>query len=386
MKGERAAQPLAFDVMSYRHAYVHVPFCSRRCSYCDFSIAVRRDVPAAAFARSIADEVRLRGLGRVQPALDTLYLGGGTPSRLGGEGVRQLVEGLQARFPLAAGAEVTLEANPEDVTAAAVSAWREAGVNRVSLGVQSFDPGVLAWMHRVHTAEQARAAVAVLRDNGIDAVSLDLIYALPAAVPRDWERDLAAAIELAPHHLSCYGLTIEPSTPLSRWQARGQVAAAAEDAHEHDFLTAHERLGAAGYVHYEVSNFALPGRRAVHNVAYWTGAPYLGLGPSAHGFDGATRRWNLRGFAAWERRLGEGCDPVEGTETLDAEQRLIEETYLGLRTDRGVECLERDIPLARRWQDAGWAEVAQGRLTLTALGWLRLDALAAALTQQRSRY
>ena len=372
--------------MSYRHAYVHVPFCARRCSYCDFSIAVRRPVPAAAFADTVAAEIRLRGLGGGTHVLDTLYLGGGTPSRLGPEGVTRLLHELGTAFQLAPSAEVTLEANPEDITPGAVSAWREAGVNRVSLGVQSLDPGVLAWMHRVHTAQQARDAVAILRDSGIGSISLDLIYALPSVLARDWARDLEESIALGPDHVSCYGLTIETHTPLARWQARGDVAPAGEDSWEREFLAAHDRLRSAGYEHYEVSNYALPGRRAVHNAAYWVGAPYVGLGPSAHGFDGEARRWNLRDFTAWERAVAGEADPVEESETLLPEQRQIEEIYLGLRTDRGVATSGGDESLARSWRDAGWAVSDAGRLRLTPLGWLRLDALATALTQHRSRY
>ncbi|MGQ0649557.1 MAG: radical SAM family heme chaperone HemW [Gemmatimonadaceae bacterium] len=372
--------------MRYRHVYVHVPFCARRCSYCDFSIAVRRDVPAAAFADSIAREVRIRELEQPTVALDTLYLGGGTPSRLGAEGVARLMGVLLEGFPIAPGAETTIEANPEDVNAAAVRAWRAAGINRVSLGVQSFDPGVLQWMHRVHSVEDAVRAVEVIREQGIEAISLDLIYALPAVVTRDWERDLEQAIALGPPHLSCYGLTIEPRTPLARWESRGEVAAAGEDSYEREFLAAHQRLTACGFQHYEVSNYALPDSRAVHNSAYWNAMPYLGLGPSAHGFEGTRRRWNVRELVAWESCLAAGRDPVEGSEELRPDQRMIEEVYLGLRTDRGVPWSERDEPLVGRWCEAGWAVVADRRLHLSPTGWLRLDALAAALTEHRSRY
>lgn len=377
---------IPFGVTSYRHVYVHVPFCARRCSYCDFAIAVRGTVPAKEFARAIAAEVQLQlGDASVVP-LESLYLGGGTPSRLGPDGVARLMDALLARFALAPSAEVTLEGNPEDVTPAAVAAWRTAGITRVSLGVQSFDPGVLQWMHRVHTAEQAVRAVHAVRDGGIDRLSVDLIYALPESVPRQWERDLDTAIALAPGHLSCYGLTIEPRTPLGRWEARGRIAAASEEAYERDFLVAHARLTSAGYQHYEVSNYATAGNRAVHNSSYWSGAAYLGLGPSAHGFDGSVRRWNVREFAAWDSAVAAGRDPVDGAEELTPEQRAIEEIYLGLRSDSGLEWTDRDRPLVETWRREGWAEPEGRRVRLTPGGWLRLDALAAALTHHRSRY
>jgi oxygen-independent coproporphyrinogen-3 oxidase len=252
--------------------------------------------------------------------------------------------------------------------------------------VQSLEPAVLAWMHRVHTAAEAGLAVQAVREGGITNLSLDLIYALPASVPRDWDRDLDAALRLDPDHLSCYGLTIEPRTPLGRRERRGEVAAAGEDAWERDFLLTHRRLRGAGFEHYEVSNYARPGRRSRHNASYWTGAPYLGLGPSSHGFDGDTRRWNLRDFAAWEAAVSAGVDPVEGCETLSPEQASLEGVYLGLRSDAGLELSHSDVGFVRRWEDQGWAVLMDQRLRLTAMGWLRLDALAAALTEHRSRY
>ncbi|MBL8960396.1 MAG: coproporphyrinogen III oxidase family protein, partial [Gemmatimonadetes bacterium] len=230
---------------TYHHVYVHVPFCARRCVYCDFSIAVRREVPAAAFTRRVVREVALRGVAAREVA--TLYFGGGTPSRLGGEGLAELVRQLAALCPLAPGAEVTVEANPEDVTPASARAWVAAGVNRVSLGVQSFDPRVLAWMHRGHDAAGVTQAMDALREAGIVNVSLDLIYALPGGLRRDWARDLDAALALRPEHLSCYGLTVEPQTPLGRQVARGTETAPPEESHEVEFLATDARLTQAGF-------------------------------------------------------------------------------------------------------------------------------------------
>lgn len=372
--------------MDARHIYVHVPFCARRCSYCDFSIAVRRQVPAAAFSDSVRSEIDRRYLVRRHGEIDTLYLGGGTPSRLGADGVRRLMGVLLDRFPLASAAEVTLEANPEDVTGEAVEAWSLAGVTRVSLGVQSFDDRVLTWMHRVHSAAEAVRAAQIVRDHGIASISLDLIYALPSSVPREWERDLECALSLQPRHLSCYGLTVEPRTPLARWAARGELSPASEEAYERDFLVTDAVLTGAGYEHYEVSNYSLPGHRAVHNSAYWAGEPYIGLGPAAHGFTGTKRRWNLRHLSAWESALAAGIDPVEGEETLSLAQREMEEVYLGLRSSGGLATVAGDDPLIRRWCSEGWGEVRNGRLYLSPMGWLRLDAIAATLTEHRSRY
>lgn len=372
--------------MPPRHVYVHVPFCARRCSYCDFSIAVRRVVPVGDYVDGVRRELARRYPERGDWPVDTLYFGGGTPSRLGGDGVRRLVDVLRERVRLVDGAEVTLEANPEDVTPAALAAWREAGVNRLSLGGQSFDEGVLRWMHRGHDAAAVPRSVAMARDAGIASVSFDLIFALPEALGRDWARDLELAVGLAPSHLSLYGLTVEPGTPLGRWAERGEAREAPEERYEGEFLLAHERLAAAGYDHYEVSNFAGAAGPSRHNSAYWRGVAYAGLGPSAHEFDGAVRRWNLAPYAAWLARLRQGDDPGEGHELLTPENRVAEQVYLGLRTTDGLE-LTRDAERERvvPWIEAGWATLDGGRLRLTPRGWLRLDSLAADLTVIRSR-
>ena len=375
--------------MPYRHLYVHVPFCARRCAYCDFAIAVRSRVPVDEYLRALEGELTLR-LGaaparHARPVAETLYLGGGTPSRLGGAGVAAAVATVGRWFALADEAELTLEVNPDDVTADAVAAWRAAGVNRASLGGQTFDAAALAWMHRTHDAAQTVRAVEVLRAGGIDDVSLDLIFALPSSVPRDWAGDVAQALALGPTHLSLYGLTVEAGTPLGRWAERGTVAEADEDRYADEFLHAHQALTGAGFEHYEVSNFARPGRRARHNSAYWSGAPYLGLGPSAHGFDGCERRWNVSAYTAWVRTVESGVDPVEGTERLDAAMRDAEAVYLGLRTVDGLALAQSDVARTARWESEGWAERVGDRLRLTAPGWLRLDALAADLTVARSR-
>lgn len=366
-----------------RHLYVHVPFCARRCSYCDFAISVRRFVPVDDFIAGVEREAPLR-LTRPLDLL-TLYLGGGTPSRLGGDGIARLTDALARVSRFGAGAEVTMEANPDDVSERRVRAWRDAGINRLSLGIQSFDPGVLAWMHRTHDAADGARAVAIARDHGFAELSLDLIFAVPEALGRDWSRDLDEALALEPSHISLYGLTVEPGTPLARWRSRGEAAEAPEDRFEREFLLAHDRLTSAGYEHYEVSNYARPGARARHNSAYWARAPYLGLGPSAHSFDGAQRWWNVAPYAEWLRILQGGGDPVAEREVLSPEQAEAERTYLGLRTAEGVVVPPGAESIVGKWEAEGWATIAGGVVRLTPLGWLRLDALAAALTPIASR-
>lgn len=375
-----------------RHAYVHVPFCARRCSYCDFSIAVRRDVPVAEYLRALETELSLRFSGASEDGvahewtLDTLYFGGGTPSQLGGGGLAAAVDVMRRYARLAPDAEVTAEVNPEDIRPGMVRTLVDAGINRLSIGAQSFDDQALAWMHRVHNSSKVAEAVALARAEGIQNFSLDLIFALPTALDRSWERDVEAALALEPEHLSLYGLTVEPATPLGRWAARGEVEEAPDERYESEFLGANALLTAAGFEHYEVSNFARANARSRHNSSYWKGVPYAGLGPSAHGFDGQVRRWNVAAYVSWNSRLRDGTDPLGGHELLTEENRTAETVYLGLRTVDGL-ALDpgEESAVVAPWVAAGWGEVIERRLRLTPLGWLRLDALATSLTAWRSR-
>jgi len=368
------------------HVYVHVPFCARRCVYCDFAIAVRRHVPEEEYLQSVARELTVRFPEAKPWPVATLYFGGGTPSRLGGSGIAQLLDLLQTRLTILPNAEVTIEANPEDVTTEAVEAWRSAGVNRLSLGAQSFDDAVLRWMHRTHDANSVRNAVESARAAGIDDISLDLIFALPNEIDRCWENDVTSALALDPTHVSLYGLTTEPATPLGRWRDRGIVTEAPDESYEREYLYADQAMSAAGFEHYEVSNFGRPGHRARHNSMYWRGVPYAGLGPGAHEFDGSTRRWNADAYVEWQRRLADAVDPREGDELLDDDRRATEDIYLGLRTSDGLRLTGAELVRTQAWVDAGWGTITDGdRLTLTPLGWLRLDSLAADLTVVRSR-
>ena len=362
--------------------YIHVPFCARRCSYCDFAIAVRRETPSVAFADAFEREWALRQAHAAwaeSPLVETIYFGGGTPSRLDPSVLLRVITTIAATRSVAPGAEITLEANPDDVTPERVEAWLGAGVNRVSLGVQSFDPGVLAWMHRTHAAEQIAPALRNLRKGGLGNISLDLIYALPGFLRRDWERDLGEALALEPEHLSLYGLTVERGTPLGKWTSRGAVEPLPDGRAADQYLRAHAALGSAGYEHYEVSNAARPGWRAVHNAGYWRRAPFLGFGPSAHSGVGPHRWWNIREWEAYRRAGEQGQDLVGGCETLSEEQQLLERRYLGLRTDSGVVLELVPEPLRAQWLAEGWAILKAGRVRLTPEGWLRLDALVATL-------
>src|SRR2546426_1804730 len=366
-----------------RHLYLHVPFCQRRCSYCDFSIAVRKRIPAREYIEAIVTETA----GIPATTVETIYLGGGTPSLLPPGAIETLLHELTQKFRIPHSAfriEVTLEANPEDVTPESARAWRAAGVNRVSLGAQSFDDDVLKWMHRPHDAAQIPRAVQALRNAGIENLSLDLIFGLPEELKRNWERDLDMLCSLLPAHCSLYGLTVEPRTPLDRRISRGATHAPDDERYAEEYLFAHTRLAADGFFFYEVSNAARDGFRSQHNSAYWSGKPYVGLGPAAHSFDGQTWRWNMRAWEAYRRAIAEGRSAIESEETLTSEQRETERVYLGLRSAEGIPAqhLPRLSAQFRAFEASGWVFQAAGRLRCTPEGWLRLDSLVSELTMQ----
>ena len=331
---------------------------------------MRKSIPTHDYLAAIVTEARHVGL----TELETIYFGGGTPSLLPPGAIADLISHVDPRTTpdVRRTIEVTLEANPEDVTVGTARGWASAGVNRVSLGAQSFDDSVLKWMHRSHDAARIGAAVHALHGAGIENISLDLIFGLPAELDRDWERDLDMALALRPTHLSLYGLTVEPRTPLDRWISRGATQAPDDERYADEYLFAHERVSVFGYQFYEVSNASLPGFRSRHNSAYWSGKPYRGLGPAAHSFDGRTRRWNLRAWEAYRLAIAEGRSAVESEETLTAAQRELEAIYLGLRTVEGV-----SSGSVRRLPETfgAWLFEEAGRLKCTPEGWLRLDSI-----------
>jgi oxygen-independent coproporphyrinogen-3 oxidase len=367
-----------------RALYVHVPFCARRCSYCDFAVEAVRRPPTREWLDAIEAELRLRvareGLGRL--SLATVYVGGGTPSLLGVGALPALLDRIGTYADIAPGAEITAEANPESFTVALARDWRAAGINRVSLGAQTFHEGALRWMGRLHGADGPARAVAAAREAGFDNVSVDLIFGLPDRLGRDWGADLDRALGLEPEHVSLYGLTAEPGAPLGRWVAEGRERLPDEDTYAAQYLLAAERLTAAGFRHYEVSNFARPGRESRHNQVYWSGAPYLGLGPGAHSYLAGRRWWNVRSWAAYAAALGRGEVPEAGAETVEGAAARLERTWLALRTDQGfplVAASQRQRRLAAQWAEQGWAVVIGDVLRLTPSGWLLLDRLAVEL-------
>lgn len=372
--------------------YLHAPFCARRCFYCDFAVDVRRSPDPRVWWTALEGELAaVLGEGRAVLAdrLDTLYVGGGTPSLLGAGAMEGVVRLLGADRLSGDTLEWTSEANPESFTPEVAEGWRRSGVKRVSLGTQSFQEPVLRWMGRLHGAEGAEAAVRAARGAAFESISVDLIFGLPASVPRDWSADLDRVLALDVPHLSLYGLTAETGTPLGRSVAAGRIELAAESRYEEEYLEASERLREAGYEHYEVSNFARPGHRSRHNAAYWSGVPYLGMGNGAHSFLPPERRWNVRDWSAYESAAASGRLAVADRETVDGSARRLEEIWLGLRTDGGIpwpsgrgEAVEA---LGRRWTASNLAAIGDGRLVLTPTGWLLLDRLAVDLAEAVDR-
>lgn len=364
--------------------YVHVPFCAKRCHYCDFSVARARRPPIDAWLdaidRDLAQWFETEGwTGRVP--VDTLFVGGGTPSLLGADGMRGLAQRLAARFHWDPGTvEWTAEANPNSLPADVCAAWRELGVNRLSLGVQSFQDGPLAWLGRLHDAAEAEAAVQRAREAGFERVNVDLIFGLPAEVPRDWPADIERALALGVTHVSAYGLTAEPRTPLGRWVDLGRVRLPDDGRYGDEYLAVSRALRAAGFEHYEVSNFARPGHASRHNWHYWDGTEYLGLGPSAHSYLGGERIWNVYRWDRYRRAAEAGAPLREGRERPGPDERRLERIWLGLRTARGVPWEEIDVrgreARLEAWRAEGWIEDDGERFRLTPDGWLRLDPLA----------
>ena len=319
--------------------YVHVPFCLTRCHYCDFVTYTGMEGLRRPYAAAVVEEAALAvaALGPEPPPVTSVFVGGGTPTLLPADDLARVLGRLRALLAFAPGAEVTVEANPETVDAAMAAGLARAGVTRVSMGAQSFDERVLATLGRVHDAARVEAAVATLRAAGVPALNLDLIYGGPGEDDRSWAATLEAAVALEPEHLSAYALTIEPATKFGRLVAAGRMAEPDEDDLADRYQTACAVLAAAGYGHYEVSNWARPTHASRHNLTYWRRGRYLGLGAGAHEFDGTTRRWNLAGVPAYLAAVEAGRRPTDGQERLDADQARFEALALRLRTVDGLD-------------------------------------------------
>ena len=364
--------------------YIHIPFCVRKCAYCGFySVTDRSQIPD--YLAALRREMDFyRGLAA---SFDTLYIGGGTPSVLPAAELEKLITDIRGTFAISSDAEITVEANPADIDAGLLTALRRTGVNRINIGVQSFDDGILAFLGRRHDREQAVAAVTAARIAGIENIGIDLIYGVPGQGMDAWLATLREAVALNPDHLSCYQLTLEDGTPLAEQFRRGEVVLPDDSLQADFFCNTSEFLEDNGYIHYEVSNFTRPGRESRHNRKYWNHAPYLGLGPAAHSFSGRERRWNRSSVNAYIDDLASGRTPVESREILSDKQLRLEALFLGFRMRRGI-CLEtfgirygQDLltekrDMLKRLSEEGFVEIRDGFLRPTRAGMAVADSLA----------
>ncbi|MEV7022365.1 radical SAM family heme chaperone HemW [Kitasatospora sp. NPDC093558] len=371
--------------------YLHVPYCASRCGYCDFNTYTATELRSSGavasqetYADNVIAEIRLarRVLGDTDLPVETVFLGGGTPTLLPARDLVRMLAALRDEFGLAEGAEVTTEANPESVGPAYLAELREGGYNRVSFGMQSARPHVLQLLDRHHTPGRPEACVAEARTAGFEHVNLDLIYGTPGESDDDWRASLDAAIGAGPDHVSAYSLIVEEGTRLAARVKRGELPMIDDDVHADRYLIAEEALAAAGYHWYEVSNWATtPEGRCRHNELYWTGADWWGAGPGAHSHVGGTRWWNAKHPAAYAQALAEGRTPALAREVLTDEDRRIERILLELRLAEGIP-LTLLTDTARKAAEEALSSgllapgsYEQGRATLTLQGRLLADAV-----------
>lgn len=378
--------------------YIHIPFCKQACYYCNFhfstSLKLKED-----FLQALLKEITFQSPFRdafYEPAgylgrdkIRTLYFGGGTPSLLSVTELRMIMDKICSSFTVEEGAEITVEVNPDDLPAGKLTGFREAGVNRLSIGVQSFFDEDLRWMNRAHSAEQAMQCVRLARESGLENISADLIYGVPGLTDDKWKSNVERAVELEIPHLSCYALTVEPGTALEKFIRDKTSPPVDPDKAARQFELLSGWLEGAGYEHYEISNFARPGRRSQHNTSYWKGEPYLGLGPSAHSFNGYSRQWNISNNALYIQSIERGIIPFE-IEVLTPSQQLNEYIMISLRTMEGCD-LDR---VKEKWGEVesrglrekseafilnGYMKTGGQRLILTPSGMLLADGIAAEL-------
>ncbi len=368
--------------------YIHIPFCIRKCAYCAFySVTDLTRIPD--FLAALRREMNLnKGVYR---EFDTVYIGGGTPSVLAAADLERLIGDVRTAFAITSDAEITLEANPGDMTAGLLATLRRAGVNRLNIGCQSFDDETLAFLGRRHQSRQALEAIRLARDAGFDNLGIDLIYGLPGPSGNAfavWLDTLRTTLSLHPEHLSCYQLTVEADTPLAALRQEGKIIFPDNDLQAQYFFRTAEILEEAGYRHYEVSNFARGDRfHSRHNSKYWDHSPYLGLGPAAHSFDGRQRRWNHRSLDAYLKDLAAGKAPMADSEILTDEQLRLEALFLGFRTRRGIHLEEfktrygQDLlaekgEILRKLTEDSLVEIRNGFLMPTRAGMAVADSLA----------
>jgi oxygen-independent coproporphyrinogen-3 oxidase len=369
--------------------YIHIPFCRQACLYCNFhfstSLRFKNDL-----INALLKEIALTPFYNNKNAIETVYFGGGTPSLLPTTQLKTVLDALQQKFTISDTAEITLEANPDDISAPRLTTWRKMGINRLSIGVQSFFEEDLRWMNRAHHAEQSVNSIHQAQEAGFDDLTIDLIYGSPGLSDEKWEQNVKKAIALGIPHLSCYALTVEPKTALHHMIAKKKMPDTDAEQQAGQFMQLTGWLQEAGYEHYEISNFSIPGKRSRHNTSYWQGKSYYGFGPSAHSFNGTdTRSWNIANNTLYIQSLAQNIVPSE-KEKLTITQRLNEYIMTSLRRmegadlshirkEFGADFAERVLSSAQRYINNGKLIRKDNKLILTNTGKLFADGIAADL-------
>jgi oxygen-independent coproporphyrinogen-3 oxidase len=328
--------------------YIHIPFCKQACFYCNFHFSTSAKstkemttafVKEIELRRKMADSDEQKHLSVIIPEeekVETIYFGGGTPSLISSEEISQIISTIKKNYQISSNAEVTLEANPDDINAQTINNWKSAGINRLSIGIQSFVERDLKWMNRAHNAEQALRSIDLARQAGFNNFSIDLIFGTPGLSDEEWEKNIQTVIDLQVPHISSYALTVEPKTALQKMIELKKKENINDEAQARQFMILVQMLKDAGYEHYEISNFAKPGFRSRHNSSYWQGEKYIGIGPSAHSFDGEARSWNVANNHAYTKSIDENKIPSE-LEVLTPSQKLNEYVMTSLRTAEGMD-------------------------------------------------
>lgn len=374
--------------------YIHYPFCRRRCPYCDFFKAVPKTGDSERFIRALLQEIELAASAYqwTKSPLSTVYFGGGTPSLLSPADILSILDRVREFWAIKTDAEITIEANPGGLTEPDLRQWVDAGINRLSIGGQSFSGRMLGLLYRDHAVADIQRAADVARKSGFVNISCDLIFGLPDETLEEWRADLEAVLALDVAHISLYNLEIHEDTPFHRWRESGRLPVVNADLEAEMYLLAAERLTAAGYEHYEISNFARPGFRSRHNCAYWNRTPYLGLGPSAHSFDGVrTRTHNVANLPQFFAVLDNGRLPIAEVQETGERERAEEWIALRLRLREGFTKQEATATLGfestgQLWQRAkllpdGQVKLTAERLAMTPRGWFAENSVLAFLLE-----
>ena len=377
--------------------YIHIPFCRKACHYCNFHFstslhrkpellqALEREIDTQQFPFDVIPERNI----------ETIYFGGGTPSLLTNDEIANLLSSIKQRFNIRADAEITLEANPDDINAGKLEAWKMAGINRLSIGIQSFFDEDLQWMNRAHNAGQARSCISLAKEYGFNDLTIDLIYGTPTLTDEQWKINVSTALELGVNHISCYALTVEDNTALHHFIKKGKLQAIDDIKQSRHFELLLQWMDEAGFEQYEISNFSKPGHRSRHNSNYWSGNAYYGFGPAAHSFDGKqTRWWNIANNAIYTDKINEG-ETVFEAEILTPVQRINEQIMTSLRTSDGLNLAEfnnrisnieesADISISfynqlRRYEAEDLLQIENGIAKLTQKGKLFADGIASKL-------